>query len=334
MSQGFPVRHRARGHRHLLAMSPDPNSAIQSYNKFAEYAPKSYDWKFNSDYSLKNKLSDAASARDANRILWWDILHSIQACKMIFLNRSNSALLSLSDSINRADYLASAVLARALLEICMWHIHYSHIFENTMSKLEISESVMYVNPGELGELVNKVIFGTNVNATEELKQSKVKEVLIHTAKATGDQFRLERSYDILCEFTHPNVGGNNLFVDFDINGNQKPRAEITIQICEHQRLKDSDGLSSAILTCIEFCWAATWKAAESYQAAAQVIAVNQTGFTGEQKARKVSYDQRKLREPFFDRGPCARGAHGPGERSGLQIAVAVLCLHRGEVRMQ
>jgi len=28
--------------------------------------------------------------------------------------------------------------------------------------------------------------------------------------------------------------------------------------------------------------------------------VNQTGFTGEQKARKVSYEQRKPREPFFD----------------------------------
>jgi hypothetical protein len=38
--------------------------------------------------------------------------------------------------------------------------------------------------------------------------------------------------------------------------------------------------------------------------------LNQTGFTGEQKARKVSHDQRKPREPFFDRGTCARGAHG------------------------
>ena len=28
--------------------------------------------------------------------------------------------------------------------------------------------------------------------------------------------------------------------------------------------------------------------------------MNQTGFTGEQKARKVSYEQRKPREPFFD----------------------------------
>jgi len=28
--------------------------------------------------------------------------------------------------------------------------------------------------------------------------------------------------------------------------------------------------------------------------------LNQTGFTGEQKARKVSYEQRKPREPFFD----------------------------------
>ncbi|MET4103543.1 transposase, partial [Roseovarius sp. MBR-78] len=32
--------------------------------------------------------------------------------------------------------------------------------------------------------------------------------------------------------------------------------------------------------------------------------VNQTGFTGEQKARKVSYDQGKPRDPFFDRVTC------------------------------
>jgi hypothetical protein len=62
--------------------------------------------------------------------------------------------------------------------------------------------------------------------------------------------------------------------------------------------------------------------------------VNQTGFTGEPKAQKVSYDQREPREPFFDRGTCARGAHGSGERSGLQIAVAGVRLYRGEVRMK
>ena len=41
--------------------------------------------------------------------------------------------------------------------------------------------------------------------------------------------------------------------------------------------------------------------------------VNQTGFTGEQKAWKVSDEQRKIREPFFDRSECARGAFGAGE---------------------
>ena len=38
--------------------------------------------------------------------------------------------------------------------------------------------------------------------------------------------------------------------------------------------------------------------------------VNQTGFTGEQKAWKVSHEQRKIREPFFDRSKGARGAFG------------------------
>ena len=38
--------------------------------------------------------------------------------------------------------------------------------------------------------------------------------------------------------------------------------------------------------------------------------VNQTGFTGEHKAWKVSHDQRKIREPFFDGSSGARSAFG------------------------
>jgi len=33
--------------------------------------------------------------------------------------------------------------------------------------------------------------------------------------------------------------------------------------------------------------------------------LNQTEFTGEHKAWKVSHDKRKFREPFFDRSACA-----------------------------
>ena len=38
--------------------------------------------------------------------------------------------------------------------------------------------------------------------------------------------------------------------------------------------------------------------------------LNQTGFTGEHKAWKVSHDQRKFREPFFDRSTDACSAFG------------------------
>jgi len=38
--------------------------------------------------------------------------------------------------------------------------------------------------------------------------------------------------------------------------------------------------------------------------------LNQTGFTGEHKAWKVSHDQRKFRKPFFDRSAGARSAFG------------------------
>ena len=38
--------------------------------------------------------------------------------------------------------------------------------------------------------------------------------------------------------------------------------------------------------------------------------LNQTGFTGEHKAWKVSHDKRKFREPFFDRSAGARSAFG------------------------
>jgi len=41
-----------------------------------------------------------------------------------------------------------------------------------------------------------------------------------------------------------------------------------------------------------------------------IALVNQTGFTGEHKAWKVSHDQRKFRKPFFDRSAGARSAFG------------------------
>ena len=43
---------------------------------------------------------------------------------------------------------------------------------------------------------------------------------------------------------------------------------------------------------------------------AKATYLNQTGFTGEHKAWKVSHDQRKFRKPFFDRSACARSAFG------------------------
>ena len=46
---------------------------------------------------------------------------------------------------------------------------------------------------------------------------------------------------------------------------------------------------------------------------ARMNEVNQTGFTGEPKARKVSYGKGKPWEPFFDRGARTCGAHGLGE---------------------
>jgi hypothetical protein len=42
----------------------------------------------------------------------------------------------------------------------------------------------------------------------------------------------------------------------------------------------------------------------------QNYSMNQTGFTGERKAWKVSHDKRKFREPFFDRSAGARSAFG------------------------
>jgi len=42
----------------------------------------------------------------------------------------------------------------------------------------------------------------------------------------------------------------------------------------------------------------------------QVQPLNQTGFTGEHKAWKISHDQRKFRKPLFDRSAGARSAFG------------------------
>ena len=47
-----------------------------------------------------------------------------------------------------------------------------------------------------------------------------------------------------------------------------------------------------------------------YRRAKSLEDMNQTGFIGEQRAWKISHEQRKPREPFFRRSASARGAFG------------------------
>ena len=260
---------------HSLQLTEEQSAAtadaITHYNKFCQTVPKTFDWTFNSDIALLEKIKHQQTVSKINESVWKDRFNSTRACLLIFLNRSNAMFFSLSRNILQEDYISSAVIARALLELCMWHSYYSHLIERSVADIKQDPSVLLIDFTELEQIFTRLIFGSNVTSEKELKQEKVMKILKETSKTIGRQYPLERTYDVLCEYTHPNVGGNNLFVNFDINAGLKPTKEVMIKIHEYQKLKKSDNLSVALCDCIEFCCVATTHSSTKYQEAADQI---------------------------------------------------------------
>jgi hypothetical protein len=78
---------------------------VNFHNKFFEKLDAECIWKFESDVVLSNRLKDAKSIKNANQIIWTDILQSIGAAEHIFYRRTNAILNSIMILLKEEDSL-------------------------------------------------------------------------------------------------------------------------------------------------------------------------------------------------------------------------------------
>lgn len=257
-------------------LKTDFEKAHSVYHKFFKPITEPYTWVFDSDVSLGDKLRATKSIGDFNRVHWLDLYNSVSAAENMFYRRSHTILLSSFKSLTKSDFLSAAILARSLLEVCMWNVYHSALFEQTISSIKENPNKNVLASPELQDYILKLIWGTNEkNVVEELKQHKIYKIFQKVAKSAkrhhSNPVDIEKLYDALCEYVHPNVEGNNLFVDFDINAQLKPASEVKLKISYEQSSDKSNNPIEVIIEVIIWCFSASIFASQRYGKTRQLL---------------------------------------------------------------
>ena len=249
---------------------------VEENNNFFATLDAEYIWKFESDVALKSRLQKLTNIGDINKLVWSDVLTDIEAAEQIFYRRTNAILNSTIHLLQKGDYLSSATLLRSFLELIIWNVYHSATFDVTIRSINQSHKKYLINPEELQDCLVKLIFGTNLKGVElELKQHNVIKICGKIAKAvksdTRQEIDLEKVYDLLCEYVHPNAGGNNLFLNFDINARKKPISLIEIMIREKQNSEKEENPCELVLTALNWCLPARIFASQKYTNSRRMI---------------------------------------------------------------
>ena len=240
----------------------DFEKAYNLYQNFFQTLKEPHVWVFDTDVSLISKLKTAQTVLESNKIYWYDVLNSISAAENLYYRRSHTILNSAYRCLVAKDYLSSAILTQSLLEVAMWNIYHSAIFENTIKDINKNPSKFVLDATGLQDLILKLIWGTNEkNVVDEIKQHKIYKVFSKVAKSitSADQqdVDIEILYDRLCEYVHPNVEGNNLFIDLDINSKQKPETQVLFSVGFQQNSDKKNNPVDLIIETMLWCIFAT-----------------------------------------------------------------------------
>ena len=228
------------------------------YSKYFQSLKPSYTWVFNSDISLKAKMASTESIMKINQIYWGDIFQSVSASEQVFYRRAHTLLNSSYLALTSNDFLSSAILTRSLLEVCMWNVYHSAIFENCAKGINENPQKFILSSPEMQESLLKLMWGSNEkHVIDEVKQHKVYKIFDKVAKSTKQsnlvKVDIEKTYDALSEFVHPNTEGNNVFIAWDINGYEKPTTEVNLNVSFVQNDEKRNKPSKAILQALNWC---------------------------------------------------------------------------------
>ena len=247
----------------------DFEKAYSAYHRFFKPITEPYTWVFDSDVSLGDKLRTTASVSEFNAVQWLDIYNSVSAAENMFYRRSHTLVLSSFQSLVESDFLSATILARSLLEVCMWNVYHSVVFEKTVSSIKNSPNKNVLASPELQDLILKLIWGTNEkNVVDEIKQHKIYKIFDKVAKSAKrsptNPVEIEKLYDALCEYVHPNVEGNNLFIDYDINAQRKPISEVRLEISYEQNADKKNDPILLVMEVIIWCFSASVFTSQKY----------------------------------------------------------------------
>jgi hypothetical protein len=228
------------------------------YSKYFQSLEPSYTWVFNTDLSLNAKIASTESIMKINQIYWGDVFQSISAAEQVFYRRAHTLLTSSYSALTSNDFLSSAILTRSLLEVCMWNVYHSAIFENCVKGINKNPQKFILGSPEMQDSLLKLMWGSNEkHVIDEVKQHKVYKIFDKVAKATKQSnlvnVDIEKTYDALSEFVHPNTEGNNVFIAWDINGYEKPTTEVNLDISFVQNDDKRNKPSKAILQALNWC---------------------------------------------------------------------------------
>ena len=228
------------------------------YSKYFQSLEPSYTWVFNTDLSLNAKIASTESIMKINQIYWGDVFQSISAAEQVFYRRAHTLLTSSYSALTSNDFLSSAILTRSLLEVCMWNVYHSAIFENCVKGISKNPQKFILGSPEMQDSLLKLMWGSNEkHVIDEVKQHKVYKIFDKVAKATKQSnlvnVDIEKTYDALSEFVHPNTEGNNVFIAWDINGYEKPTTEVNLDISFVQNDDKRNKPSKAILQALNWC---------------------------------------------------------------------------------
>lgn len=267
----------------LQAQGMISDELVDVFDAYLHFFAKKSDkhrWVFNSDLSLHAKIELAITSQKhnspyflANHIYWSDMLQSILAAEHIFYFRSEALIASTIEMLTKRDLLSASILSRSLLEVCIWHLYHSVVFANSTKQSLKNTSTNLIDNSELQEMLLKLIWGSKQkNIIQEVKQHNVYKIFDKISKSLKhSDFDLEKNYDLLSELSHPNIEGNNLFIDEDINASNKPLVEVVFNISSKQYDTDKEAISGCCFRTLIWCMRSIMFASEKYQVAEQNI---------------------------------------------------------------
>lgn len=203
--------------------------------------PTVHTWMFTPTSVLADQMMKAEGARAINATYWKDIEQGIDGVRHLFIARGDSLVNTCLSLLNKADYLAAAIIARVLFEHSIWslgnagkiHANLTHM-QTELPDIDMDKSI--VDNSLVQDIIFLCVWGTRigerVKAEPGLQQMNVLSVMKEVDAKEGTGY-IERLYDYLCDACHPNAIGNHQFISYP-DWDSELEGPTNITISDHQ----------------------------------------------------------------------------------------------------